>query len=258
MPVGGDQVPPTAEGGSLRAQSPRRPAGEPRVLNGSILRVDPATGDAAPGNPLFGSTDANERRIIGYGFRNPFRMIVKPGTNDVWVADVGCEHVGGDRSNSGPDDGTQFGWPCFEGSVAQFTGFNICPTQGSDDVAVLRLRPRDSVVPGDGCTTGSSAIAGMAFYGGASNYPSNYTGAFFFSDYSRKCMWVMFPDGSGDPDPATRVGLRRERERSRRPPDRARREPVLRGLRRRQDHQGQVRPLRDRRRHEPDLRQPRP
>jgi glucose/arabinose dehydrogenase len=72
VPVGGDQVPPTAEGGSLRSQSPRRAAGEPRVLNGSVLRVDPATGAGVSGNPLFGSSDANERRIIGYGFRNPF------------------------------------------------------------------------------------------------------------------------------------------------------------------------------------------
>src|SRR6266496_5706983 len=50
---------------------------------------DVCSSDLAPGNPLFGSSDPNERRIIGYGFRNPFRMIVKPGTNDVWVADVG-------------------------------------------------------------------------------------------------------------------------------------------------------------------------
>ena len=89
VPVGGDQTPPTAEGGSLRSQSPRRTAGEPRVLNGSILRVDPATGAGVPGNPFFGSSDANERRILGFGLRNPFRMILKPGTNDVWIADVG-------------------------------------------------------------------------------------------------------------------------------------------------------------------------
>src|SRR5262245_20621994 len=43
-PPGGTLTPPTAEGGALRAQSLRRPAGEPVNLNGSILRVDPATG----------------------------------------------------------------------------------------------------------------------------------------------------------------------------------------------------------------------
>ena len=82
-------TPPTAEGGALRAQSTRRPPGEPRLLNGSILRVDPATGAGVPGNPFFGSTDPNAQRIIAYGVRNPFRIDVRPGTNDVWISDVG-------------------------------------------------------------------------------------------------------------------------------------------------------------------------
>ena len=115
MPVGGAQTPPTAEGGALRSQSPRRTPGEPRVLNGSILRVDPATGEAAPGNPFSGSGDANERRILGYGLRNPFRMIVKPGTNEVWIADVGWGSW--EEINRIPDPAValNFGWPCFEG-----------------------------------------------------------------------------------------------------------------------------------------------
>src|SRR2546422_4327829 len=55
--VGGTESPPTAEGGSLRSQSLRRTSGEPVLLNGAILRVDPATGAALPTNPLAGSTD---------------------------------------------------------------------------------------------------------------------------------------------------------------------------------------------------------
>jgi glucose/arabinose dehydrogenase len=89
VPVGGDQVKPFAEGGALRSQSPRRTLGEPRVLNGALLRVDPETGAALPDNPLFSSSDPNEQRIAAYGLRNPFRMMIKPGTNDVWIADVG-------------------------------------------------------------------------------------------------------------------------------------------------------------------------
>ncbi len=48
FPVTNPETPPTAEGGALRSQSPRRTAGEPRVLSGSVLRLDPATGAAAP------------------------------------------------------------------------------------------------------------------------------------------------------------------------------------------------------------------
>src|SRR5690349_5568561 len=70
--VGGTEAPPTAEGGALRAQSPSRVNG-PAVLNGSLLRLDPATGDAAADNPKAGATDPNLRRIVAYGFRNPFR-----------------------------------------------------------------------------------------------------------------------------------------------------------------------------------------
>ncbi len=150
-----------------------------------------------------GSSDPDEQRIIGYGFRNPFRMIVKPGTNDVWVADVGWNTW--EEIDRIPDItvARNFGWPCFEGTGSPgYTGLNICPTQDQTTAAYFKYNHGDSVVPGDGCTVGSSAIAGMAFYAGASNYPSNYTNALFFSDYTRRCMWVMFPGTGGDPDPA--------------------------------------------------------
>ncbi len=201
FPAGTPQTKPTAEGGALRSQSPRRAPGEPRVLNGSILRLDPATGGAAPGNPMGSSGDLNEQRIIGYGFRNPFRMIVRPGTNEVWVADVGWNTW--EELDKIPDlsSARNFGWPCFEGNATQYTGLTICPPQAQTTAPVLTYNHSASVVTGDGCTTGSSSVAGMAFYQGGSNYPSNYPNALFFSDYSRKCMWVMYADGSGNPDP---------------------------------------------------------
>jgi len=87
--VGGTQTPPTAEGGALRSQSLRRASGEPVLLSGTILRVDPATGAAASDNPLIGSTDPNAQRIVGFGLRNPFRFTIKPGTNQIFVGEVG-------------------------------------------------------------------------------------------------------------------------------------------------------------------------
>ena len=42
-----------------------------------------------PGNPNVGSADLNARRIVAYGLRNPFRITVRPGTNEIWVGDVG-------------------------------------------------------------------------------------------------------------------------------------------------------------------------
>ena len=75
---------PTNEGGALRSQDLRSPA-DPVTLDGSIIRIDPNTGAALPTNPLFSSTDANARRIIAHGMRNPFRFTFRPGTNELWV-----------------------------------------------------------------------------------------------------------------------------------------------------------------------------
>ena len=58
-------------------------------------------------------------------------------------------------------------------------------------------------MPGETCTTGSSSISGLAFYT-ADAFPPAYKNALFFSDYSRNCIWVMYPGANGLPDPATR------------------------------------------------------
>jgi uncharacterized repeat protein (TIGR01451 family) len=206
--VGGNESPPTAEGGALRSQSPQRAAAEPRLLNGSLLRVDPATGAGVSGNPFFSSTDANARRIIGYGFRNPFRFTIKPGTNDVWIADVGWNTW--EEIDRVPDltSARDFGWPCYEGaghqSAYDSAHLNICENlyaAGTATAPFFAYNHGDHVVANDGCPTGGSAVAGLAFYTGTGNYPPGYAGALFFSDYTRQCVWVMLPGVGGDPDP---------------------------------------------------------
>ncbi len=203
FPLGTPQTRPTAEGGALRSQSPRRAAGEPRVLNGALLRVDKATGLAAPDNPFVvsGSADENERRILGYGLRNPFRMTVRPGGNQVWIADVGWTRW--EELNVVPDLASvrNFGWPCREGPSAEYFGLNICPPAAATTPAFFAYAHDAPAVPNDGCELGSSAIAGLAFHAGGSNYPDAYENALFLSDYSRRCLWVMFADDEGNPDP---------------------------------------------------------
>ena len=44
-----------------------------------------------PSNPLAGNSDANARRIIAHGLRNPFRFTFRPGTSELWVGDVGWD-----------------------------------------------------------------------------------------------------------------------------------------------------------------------
>jgi glucose/arabinose dehydrogenase len=112
-PAGTALSPPAAEGGALRAQDIRTPA-DPTGLAGSIIRIDPETGAAAPGNP-------NDQRIVAYGMRNPYRFTIRPGTPELWIGDVGWnlwEEI--DRVPN-PQGGslTNFGWPCYEGPNIQ-------------------------------------------------------------------------------------------------------------------------------------------
>ena len=96
--------------------------------------------------------------------------------------------------------------------------------------------PRSS--SGEPCPTGSSSIAGLAFYDGGA-LPDVYDGALFFADYSRDCIWVMFQGANGLP---TRATGRRSRPRRRpgRPQGRPRRRALLRRLQRRHDPQDRL------------------
>src|SRR4029079_5314714 len=61
----------------------------------------------------------------------------------------------------------------------------------------------EDIKPGETCKSAAGpSVSGLAFYPG-SQFPSEYDNALFFADYSRKCIWVMFPDANGLPDPAT-------------------------------------------------------
>lgn len=210
-PVGTALAPPSAEGGALRSQD-LRTGSDPVTLDGSLIRIDPDTGVAAPGNPFAGSSDPNARRIVAYGMRNPFRFAVRPGTSEIWIGDVGWnswEEI--NRATVGPTAGvSNFGWPCYEGSGRQSgyenAGLTLCQGlyaagTGAVKAPYFAYHHTAKVVAGEICGTGSSSIAGLAFYPGG-NYPAGYDGALFFADYSRKCIWAMRPGAGGLPDPA--------------------------------------------------------
>ncbi|MGH3876093.1 MAG: PQQ-dependent sugar dehydrogenase [Actinophytocola sp.] len=208
-PAGTNLTAPTAEGGALRSQSVRRPAGEPVTLNGTILRVDPDTGAAMPGNPFASSPDANARRVIAYGMRNQFRFGFRPGTSELWVGDVGWgtwEEINR-IPNASDAVAENFGWPCYEGNARQSgydgANLNVCESLYSgtgQNAPHYAYNHSASVAPGDGCPTGGSSISGIAFES-TSNYPAAYDGALFFADSSRGCIWAMRKGANGQPDP---------------------------------------------------------
>jgi len=214
---------PTAQGGALRAQDKRTTA-DPTGLPGTLIRIHPDTGLAISTNPSYASgRDENDRRIIAYGLRNPFRFTFRPGVSagDVWIGDVGSykwEEVNRMPSVTGPV--RNFGWPCYEGSngvpevntIWRDKGSNMCDALYADGLTAIRAsyfgyRQTQPFANNDTCSrNGGSAISGLAFYDGGS-YPAGYQGALFIADYGRRCIWAMRTGTNGLPDPARVITL---------------------------------------------------
>ncbi len=201
---------PTAQGGALRSQD-LRTTGDPLGLDGTIIRIDPKTGAGLADNPLASSADANARRVIAHGLRNPFRFTFRPGTGELITGDVGWNVYEEVNRVADPNDAVieNFGWPCYEGTGRQ-NGYD-----GANLDLCEQLYPTNSVTPplfqwphsgeavaGDGCGTGQSSSSGVAFYAGG-DYPDAYDGSLFFSDYSRDCIWRIPRDAAGNLVPAS-------------------------------------------------------
>ena len=207
--VGGTMTLPTAQGGAMRTQD-KRTTGDPVGLNGSIIRVDPDTGLAPSSNPSYASgVDENDRRIIAYGLRNPFRFTFRPGTSDLWIGDVGAESWEEiDRVPSPTGAVRNFGWPCYEGTGRETNwdalNANLCEDLYATASAVTNpyyaYYHLGHVGTNDPCPTSGGVISGITFYTGNA-YPARFKNSLFFTDYGRQCIWAMKPGTNGLPDP---------------------------------------------------------
>jgi|GEM_PF-1850659 len=201
---------PPGYGGIFRSQDRQTPD-DPQYHNGTVIRVDPLTGAAMAGNPFESSADQNLRYVIADGLRNPYRITFQPGTDTMWIGDVGeaaFEEI--NRIDDVNDAVVEnFGWPCYEGvgpfGRGQGAQPELCATIATTP-PVFEYRHRESAFAGDDCTPGSngSSVSGLAFYEGG-DYPPEYVGALFIADYSRSCVWAMLPDAGGNPDPSNMV-----------------------------------------------------
>ena len=221
--IGSLMTTPTSEGGRLRVQD-LRTAGDPTGLDGTLIRIDPRTGAGAPGNPLAGSGDENERRILAYGMRDPVRLAVRPGTNDVWVGDRGGGYF--EEFDRVPDLSRvrNFGWPCYEGAMdvngdpytrirprSVEEGAQICldlyALGNATDPAYWSYDHELNVVSDEPCAKNAEGgplgalLSGMHFYpavGG--NFPAPYRKALFFGDRIRDCIFALLPGSDGLPE----------------------------------------------------------
>jgi glucose/arabinose dehydrogenase len=202
---------PTNEGGALRSQDILS-TGDPLGLDGTLIRIDPATGAGAPGNPLANSSDANAKRVIANGLRNPYRFNFRPGTSEVWLADVGWSAY--EEINRFQFNGTtprNFGWPAKEGNGDQsgYKSANLPLLSGIYNGSVSTVAPYftynhnnriDSAASNE--PTGGSSVTGVAFYD-AEIYPYEYWNSMFFADYARKTIYVAKVGQNGLPDMST-------------------------------------------------------
>ncbi|RSK39484.1 PKD domain-containing protein [Hymenobacter perfusus] len=97
-------------------------------LNGKILRLDPETGAGVPSNPFYNAADpqAPRSKVWALGFRNPFRMTLRPGTGSTSAAagNPGTLYIGDvgfftwEEVDVVSRSGQNLGWPLFEGLEA--------------------------------------------------------------------------------------------------------------------------------------------
>ena len=141
------------------------------LLNGKVLRInamDPA--HLIPtDNPFVGASGVRPE-IWASGFRNPFSGAIKPGTNTLYVNDVG-EASWEEIDNVAK--GKNYGWPVTEG-VANNPAY-VDPVYAYAHTSTL-----------------SGAITGGAFYE-ASQFPSSFHDKYFFGDYMRQTIGVFDP-----------------------------------------------------------------
>jgi glucose/arabinose dehydrogenase len=232
---------PPNEGGSLRSQDVRtaQTAADPTDYSGSLIRVDPDTGAALSDNPFSvtplknagNEVDTRAPRILAYGMRNPFRFAVKPGSDDVYIGDVGWEEWEEINHLTSPPVAGQkavnFGWPCFEGGPSgslvnsrwDAVDKPLCESLYAQPSAVRApffAYPHPftpgydgHLFPGDACNpSAGSSVAGLFFYDPtgvdpSAALPDKYDGALFFTDASRGCIWTMEEGADGQPDPST-------------------------------------------------------
>jgi glucose/arabinose dehydrogenase len=149
-------------------------------LAGKILHVSPE-GKGLPDNPFWtGNPNAARSKVWAYGLRNPFRFNIRPGTNAIYLGDVGSNLW--EEVDIVAKPGENFGWPCYEGQVHSplYKGQAICRRLYAKGRAAVKFPlvtyPRATVIGG-------------AFYTG-STWPSQLHGAYVYGDWERS--WIKY------------------------------------------------------------------
>ena len=166
-------------------------------LFGKISRVD-TNGVPPASNPFYGQPGSRRcgdpagtpagagpcQETFSWGFRNPFRFAMQPGTSTFNVNDVGqgtWEEI--DRGAAGAD----FGWNTREGH---------CETGSSTNCGAPPAGMTNPLYDYNH-STGCSAITGGAFVPNG-NWPAPYAGSYLFADFGCGKIMRLVDGGSGN------------------------------------------------------------
>ncbi|HEY0521154.1 MAG TPA: PQQ-dependent sugar dehydrogenase, partial [Ilumatobacteraceae bacterium] len=181
-----------------RADSnPNDAAQDLSLLNGKILRVDPSTGDPAPGNPISGPGTASCRvrgnlpttpttscqELFAWGLRNPFRFAFDPNTGPqrFYINDVGLS------TREEVDEGgigRNYGWPIREG---------VCPLATPPPCTPAPAGFTDPLT--DYGRSIGQVITASAFIPNG-HWPAEYDGGYLFADAGSGNMWLLPANGA--------------------------------------------------------------
>jgi glucose/arabinose dehydrogenase len=140
---------------------------------GKILRIN-SDGSIPTDNPFYNQTTGVNRAIWALGLRNPFSFNFQPGTGRLFIDDVG-ENTWEEIDEGAA--GANYGWPTTEGPTTdpQFVSPLYAYNHGPNDI-------------------NGDAITGGAFYNPTTNqFPSSYTGQYFFCDYDGGWIHLLNP-----------------------------------------------------------------
>jgi glucose/arabinose dehydrogenase len=149
-------------------------------LKGKILRLND-DGSIPTDNPFYNRATGKNRAIWALGLRNPFTFAIQPGTDLIFINDVGQQTW--EEINRG-EAGANYGWPKTEGrfSATRHPEFN---------------NPFYAYRHGTGAMQGF-AITGGVFYNPAGNptdpFPTSFTDQYFFADYVNGWIKTIDPD----------------------------------------------------------------
>ncbi len=147
--------------------------------SGKLLHVD-TDGEGLEGHPFCPSEDDLSKvctKVYAKGFRNPFRFFFRPSPDGrLTVADAGWSTR---EELDLAESGKNYGWPCREG-----TGPTPTWSERSECTAISPSAFSEPIY--DYHQLSGGAILGGVSYegtGAATDYPDEYKGAIFFSDY---------------------------------------------------------------------------